>query len=109
MPRNVVASVAIVFAVVIVGWAAPASAGDKQKPKAAPIILTGCLQTDGARYILTDLLGVDVPPSIRVVGAAPAMTLKDHVAQQVTITGVSSGAALVKARSVRQLKSSCSS
>lgn len=106
MPRHVLAAS---VAIAILGLTEPLSAGQKRKPKDAPIILTGCLQTDGARFILTNLRGVDVPASIQVVGAAPAMSLKDHVARQVTITGVSSGTTLVKARSVRQLRASCSS
>jgi len=110
MPRNVIAaSVAIVCAGVLVGRAEPASAADKQKPKDAPVILTGCLQTSGARFILTDLRGLNAPASVQVVGAAPAMNLKDHVARRVTITGLSSSASQVKARSVTQIRPSCSS
>jgi hypothetical protein len=83
--------------------------------------LTGCLQTDGDHYKLTNLPEGQAPKSrnwktgyvtkstkdVEVTGASN-LKLKDHIGHKVTITGTRDGDTHVKATGVKMVAKSCS-
>lgn len=93
--------------------------------KAAPAsTLTGCLQTDGARYVLTDLTDRPAPKTrtwktafitkrskrveIEIVGASASVKLKDQVGHKVAIVGTEDGEAhMMTARSIKLVSRTC--
>lgn len=101
-----------------------AQPADGKTPKKAneSVTLTGCLQSSGSKYVLTDLKGDKAPKGrnwktgfitkttkdVEVVSSASGPKLKDHVGHQVTLTGVRNGETHVQARSIKQVSSSCS-
>ena len=86
------------------------------------VTLTGCLQADGGKYMLTDLQGAKAPKGrswktgfitkktkdVQVVTTASGPKLKDHVGHQVTLTGVRNGETHMQARSIKHVAAKCS-
>ena len=86
------------------------------------VTMTGCLESDGINYRLTDLEGNQVPKGrswktafitkrskpVDVVGAPFSLGLKDHVGHKVSVMGVRSGETQLQARSLKQLSLYCS-
>ena len=114
--------------------AAQPAATDKTAPPAKPKVaakaaapastLTGCLQTDGARYVLTDLTDRPAPKTrtwktafitkrskrveIEIVGASASVKLKDQVGHKVAIVGTEDGEAhMMTARSIKLVSRTC--
>jgi len=106
--------------------AKPAAAKPAATPAAAKTAvpsssLTGCLQTDGDHYKLTDLPEGQAPKSrnwktayvtkstkdVEVTGAS-SLKLKDHIGHKVTITGTRDGDTHVKATGVKMVAKTCS-
>jgi hypothetical protein len=99
--------------------AAPAAAASLE-PNA--VTMTGCLETDGTNYRLTDLRGNQAPKGrswktgfitkrskpIDVVGAPASLKLKDQVGHTISVGGVRDGETRLKARTVKQVSASCS-
>ena len=105
--------------------AAPAKAA-AAKVAVAPVessnsvTLTGCLQADGRKYMLTDLEGAQAPKGrswktgyvtkkskdMEVV-ATSGVKLGDHIGHKVSVVGVRNDTHL-QARSIKQLAASCS-
>ena len=92
-------------------------------PAATPATMTGCLQADGSRFMLTKLEGSGVPTSrswktgyikktaakdMEVVGASASLKLKDQVGRKVTVSGTRDTNTRFKAQSVKQIAKSCS-
>jgi hypothetical protein len=85
------------------------------------VTMTGCLETDGTRYRLTDVQGNQVAKgrnwktgfitkkskNVDVVGASSSLKLDDHVGHTITVVGVKDGDTHLKARSIKQI-GSCS-
>ena len=111
--------------------AAPAKAAPLQaaaaKVSVAPveltnsITLTGCLEADGRKFMLTDLEGDEAPKSRswktgfvtkkpKDVEVTPSASLKlgDHIGHKVSVVGVRNGETHLQARSIKQLAASCS-
>ncbi len=109
----------------------PAAAASKPRakvasPPAAPAVpsvtFTGCLESHGAKYVLTDLQGNAAPKGrswktgfikkstkdIDLVSASSTLKLKDHVGHQVAVTGVRDDDDHMTARSLKHLARSCS-
>ena len=86
------------------------------------VTMTGCLESDGINYRLTDLEGNQVPKTrswktafitkrskpIDVVGAPSSLGLKDHVGHKVSVMGVRNGDTQLQANSLKQLSLYCS-
>ena len=86
------------------------------------ITMTGCLESDGINYRLTDLEGNQVPKTrnwktafitkwskpVDVVGAPSSLGLKDHVGHKVSVRGVRNGETQLQARSIQQVSTYCS-
>jgi hypothetical protein len=103
--------------------AAPAKVVAKQTTAlpANTVTMTGCLEADGRKFMLTDLEGAQAPKSrswktgfvtkkskdMEVVGAS-GVKLGDHLGRKVTVVGVHDGDAHLTARSIKQLSASCS-
>lgn len=109
--------------------AAPAKAAPAAvaKPAVAPaepansVSMTGCLETDGTRYRLTDVQGNQVAKernwktgfitkkskNVDVVSALSGLKLDDHVGHTITVVGVKDGDTHLTARSIKQI-GSCS-
>ena len=93
--------------------AAPAESGKS-------VTLTGCLEADGRKYMLTDLEGAQAPKGrswktgyvtqkskdMEVV-ATSGVKLGDHIGHKVSVVGVRNDTHL-QARSIKQLAASCS-
>ena len=105
---------AIALAIAPLGAAAPATTSTT---------MTGCLQADGGKYMLTKLEGADAPKSrswktgfikktaakdVEVVGASSSLKLKDQVGRKVTVSGTRDGDVRFKAQSIKQIAKSCS-
>ena len=95
--------------------------------KAAPVVpassitLTGCLEADGRKYMLTDLEGAQAPngrswktgfvtKTAKDVEATPSSSVKlgDHIGRKVSVVGVRHDDTHLQARSITQLAASCS-
>jgi len=109
--------------------AAAQTAKSTAKPAATPAAktavpsssLTGCLQTDGDHFKLTNLPDGQAPKSrnwktayvtkstkdVEVSGAS-TLKLKDHIGHKVTITGTRDGDTHVKATGVKMVAKTCS-
>ena len=102
------------------GTAAPApKAAAKAKPAAAT--LTGCLETDGDHFRLTDLPDAQAPKGrswktayvtkskkdVEILGTTN-LKLKDHVGHRITIVGTRETDTRVKAQSLKMVASRCS-
>ena len=104
--------------------AAPAKAAPA---KAAPVVpagsitLTGCLEADGRKYMLTDLEGAQAPKgrnwktgfvtkTAKDVEVTPSSSVKlgDHIGRKVSVVGVRNDDTHLQARSIKQLAASCS-
>ena len=86
------------------------------------VTLTGCLHADGSKYRLTNLQGNQSPKGrnwktgfitkttkdIEVVGASTSVRLTGQVGHRITVVGVRDGDRHFKARSIRQIATSCS-
>ena len=86
------------------------------------VTMTGCLESDGINYRLTDLEGNQVPKTrswktafitkrskpVDVVGAPSSLGLKDHVGHKVSVRGVRNGETQLQASSLKQLSLYCS-
>ena len=86
------------------------------------VTMTGCLESDGINYRLTDLEGNQVPKGrswktafitkrskpVDVVGAPSSLGLKDHVGHKVSVRGVRNGDTQLQASSLKQLSLYCS-
>lgn len=86
------------------------------------ITLTGCLEADGRKFVLTDLEGKQAPKgrswktgfitkrtkAVEVVGNSSSVKLGDHLGHRVSVVGVKDGDTHVRARSIKQLATSCS-
>ena len=84
------------------------------------VTLTGCLEADGRKYMLTDLEGAQAPKGrswktgyatkkskdMEVV-ATSGVKLGDHIGHKVSVVGVRNDTHL-QARSIKQLAASCS-
>jgi len=91
-------------------------------PTLPTVTFTGCLEAQGANYVLTDLQGSAAPKGrnwktgfikkstkdVDIVSASSTLKLKDHVGHQVAVTGVQDDDVHMKARSLKHLASSCS-
>lgn len=100
--------------------AAPAKAAARAEP-AGSITLTGCLEADGRKYMLTDLEGAKAPKGrswktgfvtkkskdMEIV-ATSGVKLGDHIGHKVSVVGVRDGDTHLQARSIKQLAASCS-
>ena len=106
---------------------AKATAAKAAPAKAAPavpagsITLTGCLEADGRKYMLTDLEGAQAPKGrswktafvtkrSKDVQVTPSSSVKlgDHLGHKVSVVGVRNGDTHLQARSIKQLAASCS-
>ena len=90
--------------------------------EAGSITLTGCLQADGRKYMLTDPEGPKAEKGrswktgfitkkskdVEVVAASTSMKLGDFRGHKVSVVGVKDGQAHLKARTIKQLTGSCS-
>lgn len=86
------------------------------------ITLTGCLEADGRKFMLTDLEGSQAPKGrswktgfitkrtkdVEVVGSSSSVKLGDHLGHKVSVVGVKDGDTHLRARSIKQLATSCS-
>jgi hypothetical protein len=100
----------------------PAKATPPSGPTLPTVTFTGCLEAQGANYVLTDLQGSAAPKGrnwrtgfikkstkdVDIVSASSTLKLKDHVGHQVAVTGVQDDDVHMKARSLKHLASSCS-
>lgn len=103
--------------------AAPAKAAPA-KVAAAPvdsITLTGCLEADGRKYMLTDLEGAQAPKGRSwktgfvmkkskdvEITSSSSVKLGDHLGHKVSVVGVRNGDTHLQARSIKQIAASCS-
>ena len=85
------------------------------------ITMTGCLEADGRKYLLTDLEGAEAPKGrswktgfvtkkskdVEVI-AASTVRLGDHIGRKVSVVGVRDGDTHLQARSIKQVATSCS-
>ena len=99
-----------------------ASAADKKATTPEQITVTGCLHSQGAKYVLTDVSGQQAPKGrswktgymkhgmkdVEVVSSSTGPKLKDHVGHMVTVMGVKDGETHMKARSIKPMTASCS-
>ena len=104
--------------------AAPAKAAPAKAAPAVPagsITLTGCLEADGRKYLLTDLEGAQAPKgrswktgfvtkTAKDVEVTPSSSVKlgDHIGRKVSVVGVRHDDTHLQARSITQLAASCS-
>jgi len=113
----------IVCAFVLMAAARPTSApADPKKPASKTVTLTGCLQSDGDKYVLKDLTGDNAPKGrswktlglkkstkdVEVAGATSSVRLKDQVGHKVSVTGTPADDTHLKAKSVKRVSASCS-
>ena len=89
--------------------------------EANSVTMTGCLEADGRKYMLTDLEGAQAPKGrswktgfvtkkskdMEVV-ATSGVKLGDHIGHKVSVVGVRDGDTHLQARSIKQLAASCS-
>ena len=115
------ASVAALGAMLMLA-AQPAESRTATKAAAESVTLTGCLHSDGGKYVLTDLKGDKAPKGrswktgwikksnkdVEVVSEKSGPKLKDHVGHQVTLTGIRNGETQMQARSIKHVSGSCS-
>jgi hypothetical protein len=102
--------------------AAPAKVAVAPVEPVGSVTMTGCLESDGINYRLTDLEGNQVPKGrswktafitkrskpVDVVGAPSSLGLKDHVGHKVSVRGVRNGDTQLQASSLKQLSLYCS-
>jgi hypothetical protein len=88
----------------------------------ASITLTGCLQANGPKYMLTDTEGPKAEKGrswktgfitkkskdVEVVASSASVKLGDFRGHKVSVVGVRDGEAHLKARTIKQLVGSCS-
>ena len=103
---------------------APAKVVPKQATTAPSpsITLTGCLEADGRKFMLTHPEGHQAPKgrswktgfvtkktkNVEVVGASSTVKLGDHPGRRVTVVGAIDRDTHLTARSIKQLAASCS-
>ena len=103
---------------------APAKVVAKQAaPAPSPsITLTGCLEADGRKFVLTDPEGSQAPKgrswktgfvtkkakNVEVVGASSSVKLGDHLGRKVIVVGAIDRNTHLTARSIKQMAASCS-
>lgn len=125
MGRDITAAVSAgVFAValVVIGGAAPQAAGPASaKATNTFTTMTGCLHSDGERFMLTDAKGEQAPTrrswktgfitkgakDVEVVSAMSNLKLKDHVGHQVRVIGLKDGDTQLRARTVSLVAKKC--
>ena len=87
-----------------------------------PVTVSGCLEADGSKYVLTDMPGNQAPKGrswktgfitkkskdVEVTGTSSTVKLRDHVGHRISMVGVKDGDTHFKARSVKQLAGTCS-
>ena len=95
------------------------AAGEQVEP--GSITLTGCLEADGRKYMLTDLEGAQAPKGrswktgfvtkkskdVELV-ATSSLKLGDHIGHKVSVVGIRDDDTHLKARSIKQLAGACS-
>ena len=98
------------------------AASTSTKSASVSSTMTGCLQADGGKYVLTNLEGGSAPKgrswktgyvkkttkNVEVVGASSTLKLKDQVGHKVTVSGTKDGETHFKAQSIKQVARSCS-
>ena len=87
------------------------AASTSTKSVSASSTMTGCLQADGSKFVLTNLEGTSAPKgrnwktgyvkkttkNVEVVGASSTLKLKDQVGHKVTVSGTKDGETHFKA------------
>ena len=100
--------------------AAPAKAA-VEPVEPGSITLTGCLEADGRKYMLTDLEGAKAPKGrswktgfvtkkskdVELDVATSGLKLGDHIGHKVSVVGVREDDTHFKARSIKQLAEAC--